>query len=278
MKQATASMQPQGLTAPHGKLTSIFVAAKNDFTVEGMLRILADNTENKIVACVEPSEACWDKLQTTHPEILLLHHQAVMSPIREFFARIKDTAPGVNIIIFGQGMDDTFLLDVIRAGASGYINENMNSVDLLDAVREVRNGRLWVERRILEALAFAAIDMERTLENSIRDRINELYKFLTKRETAVFKLVLDGMATKEIAEKMHLSEQSIKLHLGRIFKKFQVPNRSQLILSTFSRICPVSNVYRLIRMTVDKRRIENGQPPLLKDPLEDDSSCSTTRR
>lgn len=120
--------------------------------------------------------------------------------------------------------------------------------------------------------------MERTLENSILDRINELYKFLTKRETAVFKLVLDGMATKEIAEKMHLSEQSIKLHLGRIFKKFQVPNRSQLILSTFSRICPVSNVYRLIRMTVDKRRIEKGQPPLIKDPLEDDSSCSAARK
>lgn len=157
MKQTTAIMQPQGSALPHGKPTSIFVAAKPDFSVEGMLRILTDNTENKIVACVEPSDACWDKLQTTQPEILLLHHQAVVSPIREFFTRVKATAPDVNIIIFGQGMNDAFLRGVIRAGVSGYINENMNSADLLDAIREVKNGRLWVERRILEALAFAAI-------------------------------------------------------------------------------------------------------------------------
>lgn len=278
MKQATATMQPLGSALARDKTTLIFVASKHDFSVEGMLRILTDSVENKIVACVEPGETCWEKLHTSQPDILLLHHQAVMSPLREFFARIRTMAPGVGIIVFGQTMDDAFLLETIRAGVSGYINENMNSVDLLDAIREVKNGRLWVERRILEALALAAIDMERTLENSILDRINELYKFLTKRETAVFKLVLDGMATKEIAKEMHLSEQSIKLHLGQIFKKFQVPNRSQLILSTFSRICPVSNVYRLIRMTVDKRRIEKGQPPLIKDPLEDDSSFPTVRR
>lgn len=269
MNRNTAIVPSQGPAMSCEKSTSIFVAAKSDFSVEGLIRILSDNDENKIVACVEPSEACWEKLHSTRPEILLLHHQAMMSPKSEFFARIKDTAPGINIVVFGQQMDDSFLMEIMRAGAAGYINESMNGRDLLQAIREVKEGRLWVERRILETLAHTAIDMERMLENTVLDRIDAVRKILTKRETAIFKLVLEGLATREMAQKIHLSEQSVKLHLGRIFKKFQVNNRSQLILFTFARICPVSNVYRLIRMTLDKRRIEKGQPPLIEDPLED---------
>jgi len=254
MNRNAAIVSSQGPAMPCEKPTSIFVAAKSDFSVEGLIRILADNNENKIVACVEPSEACWEKLRNTRPEILLLHHQAMMSPKSEFFARIKDTVPGIHVIVFGQQMDDLFLIEILRAGAAGYINESMNGRNLLQAIREVKEGRLWVERRILETLAHTAIDMERALENTIIERIDAVRKVLTKQETTVFKLVLEGLATKEIADRMHLSEQSVKLHLGRIFKKFQVSNRSQLILFTFARICPVSNVYRLIRMTLDKRR------------------------
>ncbi len=268
MNRNIAIVSSPGLSAPCEKPTSIFVAAKSDFSVEGLIRILSDSTENKVVACIEPSEACWDKLRNLQPEILLLHQQAMMLPRSEFFARIKDTVPGIRVIVFGQQMDDSFLMEILRAGATGYINESMNGRDLLQAIREVKEGRLWVERRILETLAHTAIDMERMLENTILERIDTVRKILTKQETAVFKLVLEGLATKEIAERVHLSEQSVKLHLGRIFKKFQVSNRSQLILFTFARICPVSNVYRLIRMTLDKRRIEKGETPLIEDPLE----------
>ena len=268
MKEITPATG-RGMTQDDDR-SSIFIAAKSDFAVEGLVRMLSDSTENRVVACVEPSETCWDKLRAASPHVLLLHHLAVAQPITEFFARIVQAAPGVRIVVFGQHMDDAFLFSIIRAGASGYINENMSGENLLHALREVQAGRLWVERRILEATARAAIDVERTLENSIIENIDAVHKLLTKRESAVFRLVLEGLATKEIAEQLHLSEQSVKLHLGRIFKKFQVTNRSQLILQAFSKICPVSNVYRLIRMTLDKRRIEQGQTPLIKDVLKDD--------
>ena len=252
--------------------TAIFVAARPDFSVEGLVRILSDSTENDVVACVEPTDACWDKLRATAPDVILLHHSAVVTPIREFFMRIREAAPAARIVVFGQHMEDLFLFNIVRAGAAGYINENMNGSNVLHAIREVQAGRLWVERRILEATAKAAIDLERTLEQSIMENIDAVCRVLSKRESAVFRLVLEGLATKEIADRLHLSEQSVKLHLGRIFKKFQVTNRSQLILQAFSKICPVSNVYRLIRMTLDRRRIEAGRPPLIKDVLADDAA------
>lgn len=266
----TTLVQTDKTDPPSGCRSTIFVAAKPDFSVEGLVRILSDSAENEVVACVEPSESCWHKLRVVRPDVLLLHYLAIAPSIQEFFGRIAEAAPGAKVIVFGQHMDDVFLFNIIRAGASGYINENMSGNNLLHAVREVQAGRLWVERRVLEKIAQAAFDVERTLENSIIANIDAVHKILSRRETAVFRLVLEGLATKEIADTLHLSEQSVKLHLGRIFKKFQVTNRSQLILQAFSKICPVSNVYRLIRMTLDRRRIENGQPPLIKDVLADD--------
>lgn len=237
--------------------TSIFIAAKQDYAVEGMVRILTDSADNRVVACVEPDEECWNKLRDLQPEVLMVHHQSVTLPKREMFARIKEAAPGVGIIVFGHGMEDNFLLEIVRAGAAGYINERMNSDDLIEAVRAVKNGQLWMERRLLEALARTAIEFERTLENSIVERLDTVRKILTRREITVFQLVLEGLTTKEIAERMYRSEQSIKLHLGRIFRKFDVINRSQLIVQAFSKICPVANVVRLIRYAFDTRRPGN---------------------
>lgn len=268
--QETAIATSPALAATDIKPTSIFIAAKQDYAVEGMVRILGDSANNQVVACIEPGDACWDKLRNLQPDVLLVHHQSVVLPKRELFSKIRQTAPGVGIIVFGQGMEDDFLLEIVRAGAVGYINERMNSTDLIEAVQAVRSGQLWMERRLLEALARTAIEFERTLETSIVERLDTVRKILTRRETTVFQLVLEGLTTKEIAERMYRSEQSIKLHLGRIFKKFEVTSRSQLIVQAYSKICPVQNVVRLIRFAFDARRTAN-----VDDDDADGAICST---
>ncbi len=85
----------------------------------------------------------------------------------------------------------------------------------------------------------------------------------------MLKYVLEGLSTRQIANELCLSEQSIKLHLGRLFKKFEVSNRSQLILMAFQRVCPASNLIQLFRKSLDKHRIARGRTPLIQDPLSD---------
>jgi DNA-binding NarL/FixJ family response regulator len=144
-------------------------------------------------------------------------------------------------------MDDEFLIDLMRAGASGYLNESMGSGDLLYAVRKIYEGHLWLEPRLMEHFARSAIEFEHTLEQAITERLDSVRKILTKQETVIFEMILAGLSTKEIAERTYRSEQSVKMHLGRIFKKFNVPSRAQLIIEVYARICPVQNMVRLIR-------------------------------
>lgn len=118
--------------------------------------------------------------------------------------------------------------------------------------------------------ARSAVELEVMIETIIQRKIELLGKTLSRREVEVFQLVLKGLSTKDIADELALPQQSVKLYLGRVFMKFDVTNRAQLILMAFEQVCPVSNMIRLFRKTLAKRRVQQGRPPLIEDPLESD--------
>ena len=92
---------------------------------------------------------------------------------------------------------------------------------------------------------------------------------LTRRESEVLQRVLEGMSTRDIANDLNLSEQSIKLYLGRLFRKFGVTNRSQLILMTFQRVSPGGDIIRLFRKTLDNLETTEEQSSLPDGQLAD---------
>ena len=247
--------------------TRVFVAAKSDFALDGLLRLMKDSDEIKILACVEPSEKCWHVLHKENPDLLLLHADAVTAPTREFIAKIRHKLPETPLIVFGHKLPQPFLFEIVMAGVNGYINEKMSSAHILKAIQSVMAGRLWVERCILDEMAARARQMQTFVETSILEKLDSVRADLTERETTVLRLVLEGMATKEIAATMHVSEQGVKLHLSNMFAKFNVTNRSQLILHMYSRVCPVTNMIRLFRMSLDKSRQKAGYPSMIADPL-----------
>jgi len=175
--------------------------------------------EYKVIACVEPGERCWQVLHEEQPDVLLLHCDAVLTPVNDFVAKIQNELPGVRIIVFGQKMLPSFLFNVVMAGVDGYINENMNSAHLLKTIDNVTDDRLWVEGIILEELALHARQMQGFIARSIREKIDAVRAHLTARETTVLQFVLEGLSTKEIGAAMSISERSVKSHLRRLFAK-----------------------------------------------------------
>lgn len=247
----------------------IFILAAQDHYVEGLSHLLSSEPGNVISACVKPGDGCWEKFLVCLPDVLLVHHRAVAQPMAGFFARFKQVAPAVRILVFGQEMERAFLHRIVRAGADGYLNENMSGEQVRRALRSVRAGEIWAERAVLSEFARSAVELEEMIEAIIQRKIETLGSTLSRREVDVFQLVLKGLSTKEIADELCLSQQSVKLYLGRVFKKFDVTNRAQLILMAFEQVCPVSNMIRLFRMTLDKRLLRQGLAPCIPDPLDE---------
>ena len=206
--------------------------------------------------------------QPTCYEVVLINARLIQYPLSDFFAQLQTKTPRARFIVFAAETETQFLKALMRAGVHGFVPIDAAIDELCEAILHVKSGQLWFNRSLLDEVVIDAMEFERMIEQSIRERIGVLKEQMTPRESDVFCLVLEGLSTKQIATQIHMSEPTVKQHLTSLFKKFDVSNRSQLILSAFERVCPVTNMVKLFRRTLDRRRIETGRTPLIPDPLE----------
>ena len=253
---------------------TIHLIANQAIYVDGLIRVISDHENHDVVACVQPGDSCADRFAKNPSDILLIEQSVIEDQLKQFpadglFSNFLDKFPDLKIIIFGHDMPEPFVRTLVAAGARGFIDTSSTYEVLNAAIDEVYNGGYWVGRKALNQLIKNAVEMEQIVEQGIRNKIESVQDTLAKREAEVLRCVLDGMATKNIAHELCISEQSVKLYLSRMFKKFEVSNRSQLILMAFQRVCPANNMIQLFRRSLDKHRIRQGDSPLIKDPLLD---------
>ena len=213
-----------------------------------------------------------DLLDSTRPvcyEIVLVNARLIQYPLSDFFQQLQHVTPRARIIVFAAEADHQYLKSLMRAGVYGFVPMDASLDELCHAILAVKSGQLWFDKSLLDEMVIDAIEFERLIEQSIKQRISVLNEQMTPRERDVFCLVMEGLSTKAIASQIHMSEPTVKQHLTRLFKKFDASNRSQLILSVFERVCPVTNMIKLFRRTLEHRRSDSGVMPLISDPLHE---------
>jgi RNA polymerase sigma factor (sigma-70 family) len=213
-----------------------------------------------------------DLLDSTRPacyEVVLINARLIQYPLSDFFQQLQQVTPRARIMVFAAEADHQYLKSLMRAGVYGFVPVNASLDELCHAILAVKSGQLWFDKSLLDEMVIDAIEFERLIEQSIKQRISVLNEQMTPRERDVFCLVMEGLSTKEIASQIHMSEPTVKQHLTRLFKKFDASNRSQLILSVFERVCPVTNMIKLFRRTLEHRRSDSGVMPLISDPLHE---------
>jgi len=202
-----------------------------------------------------------DLLDSSRPacyEVVLINARLIQYPMSDFFQRLQQITPRARIIVFAAEADHQYIKSLMRTGVYGFVPMDASLDELCNAILAVNSGQLWFNKALLDEMVIDAIEFERLIEQSIKGRISVLNEQMTNRESDVFCLVMEGLSTREIAAQIHMSEPTVKQHLSRLFKKFDASNRSQLILSAFERVCPVTNMVKLFRRALDRRREESG--------------------
>lgn len=129
---------------------------------------------------------------------------------------------GPHVILVGAPDDDDWAGKALTAGARGILTKTSPSTDVIKAIRIVNQGGIWACRRWLNAwvLRLAPAPPERAGEG--------LNRLLSRREREVFQYAAMGMANKAVAERLEISEATVKVHLTHIFKKLGVGSRAEL--------------------------------------------------
>ena len=124
------------------------------------------------------------------------------------------------ILILSMFPEDPYALQSIQAGALGYLNKKMVSQDLIHAINTIINGKTYMSESNMDTLLYGT-PLNKTSKSSVET--------LSKREFEVYTLITSGMTSKEIADKLELSQKTISTYRTRILEKLSLSNINQLI-------------------------------------------------
>jgi DNA-binding NarL/FixJ family response regulator len=266
-KMQTAQERSHDVESFQSTPCAVAMISPNNLIAEGISQGLEQHSNIRLEDRFLAYDGFLDARQAAGYDIVLINGPLIQYPLADFFKQLLNKSPQARIIVFAAEADHQYLKSLMRAGVYGFVPLDASVDELCNAILAVKSGLLWFKKTVLDEMVIDAIELERLIEQSIRDRISVLHQQLTKRECDVFSLVMEGLSTKEIAAQIHMSEPTVKQHLTRLFKKFDANNRSQLILHAFERVCPVTNMIKLFRRTLDRQRSNASVLPLIPDPL-----------
>lgn len=142
-----------------------------------------------------------------------------------FFNEFYKVLPTVKPILFNESFSDQQKVDLIRIGVRGFFSIDMDSKTMERAFSLIKKGEMWASRRLT---SLAVPSGPEYLADYITDEVDT--HGLSGREKQILRAMTTGLKNKEIADKLFISEMTVKSHINRIYKKFGVNNRARAIL------------------------------------------------
>lgn len=139
-------------------------------------------------------------------------------------SRIVECSPGTHVIILTSFGEEERVLPAIRAGAQGYLLKDIPPKELVQAVREAYLGKVQLHPEVARKLMAVAAAREPAHPDPVSENAGE---GLTEREREVLSLIAEGRNNREIAEKLVISEKTVKTHVSNILSKLHLDDRTQ---------------------------------------------------
>ncbi|MFZ0180153.1 MAG: response regulator transcription factor [Candidatus Dormiibacterota bacterium] len=152
---------------------------------------------------------------TSSPDVVLLDLVMPEGDGIGAISRLLEVAPGVRVLVLTSFADDAQIFAAIAAGAAGYLLKDVDPQALADGIRDVHAGRPALHASVAARLMRRSGSPRPTSDH------------LTPRERDVLRLVVEGLANKQIAQRLGIGEKTIKTHVSRVLAKLGVTDRTQ---------------------------------------------------
>jgi DNA-binding NarL/FixJ family response regulator len=135
---------------------------------------------------------------------------------------LAEEKPSGRVVLLTAAINDDEVVEAVRLGAQGIVMKEASPEALMEAVRRVHGGEQWIDRETM-GRAFG-----RVLQRE--SAVKEAGKVLTPRELEIVRMITQGLRNKAIAERLSISEGTVKIHLHNIYDKLSVDGRLELML------------------------------------------------
>lgn len=224
-------MQPRtGLTQP--RLTNspvkrsdptpirLLLADDHKMLREGLRRSMAERGFDVIGEARDGAEAV-ELAASLRPDVILMDVSMPEIDGVEATRQIRERQSDVFIVMLTMHADQDVLADAIRAGANGYLVKDCSTDEIASAIETVAGGETALSPRLAASML---AEVRRQEDEAEQTRV------ITKREEEVLQHIADGCSTPEVAERLYISQKTVKNHLASIYQKLDARDRTQAVL------------------------------------------------
>ena len=199
---------------------------------DGLANLLSSQQTIEVAGCADTVAAAVDGVRRLRPDIILLGWSANSPDCAKVFAAIQDSKSPSRVIMLVNDEAKEDYLDAVRQGCCGIVPRKTSTELLIKSIRRVHAGEFWLDRMttadVIRRLAKKGVPAAGN--TGARLGLREQTGALSGREREIVVLVAQGFKNREMAERMFISEQTVKNHLHNIFDKLGVSDRLELAL------------------------------------------------
>lgn len=195
---------------------------------QGIRMLLMTEEDLEVVGEAENGRLALEQAETLKPDVILMD---VRMPEMDGVTATRELTlryPSIGVIILTTFDDDEYIFEGLRAGARGYLLKDISSDEMADAIRTVANGGALIQpsitRKVLAEFNRLAAAPGKPSTHP------DLIEPLTERELDVLRSIAGGLSNKEIAEKLFITEGTVKNHVSSLIAKLNVRDRTQALL------------------------------------------------
>ncbi|WP_010677131.1 response regulator [Bacillus timonensis] len=187
---------------------------------DGLRNILELEDDIRVVGEAVSGDDALQKVPMCEPDVILMDINMPHKNGVEVTGILKKKYPSIKVLVLTMHNHDEYFMAAIREGADGYLLKDAPSEQVVEAIRTVARGESVIHPSMTKKL----LNFHQQQQEQPRDNV------LTEREMEVLQCLVEGMSNKEIAERLFISDKTVKIHVSKIFKKFDVKSRSQVVI------------------------------------------------
>ena len=203
----------------------VLLADDHHIVRAGIRQLLESASDLQVVAEAGDGEEAQSLIEKHKPDVAVLDIQMPRASGIEVTRWVRAHLPEVGVLILTAYDDDPYVMAVLQAGANGYVLKTAKTDDLIQAVRDVHEGKSALDPSVTQKL------MSNLFKRSEKTAAVEA---LTDRELDVLRLAAKGFTNKAIGLQLNISDRTVQGHLAHIFAKLQATSRTEAVMRAVS--------------------------------------------
>lgn len=213
-------------------LMSVVLIDNHSFYREGMKHVLETEMNFNIIVDGDHNMPVVDIVQKDLPTLLLIDVNVLRDQKIHINNDIIAHSPHTKVVVIAFDYEGRYVTEALKKGAHGFLLKNMNITQFIAAVESVLDGMYQIEQQMSHFVVKDYVAMASKIYSDMKQsEPKQPLHLYTKRECEVLQLLAEGMSNRSIAKTLKISEKTVKNHVSNIFKKMNVNDRTQAVIT-----------------------------------------------